>query len=223
MSTIIKAADEGYGRTSGRPVQHVAFDFSDMAGQAQCYLEQVRARGTEIVRNAEQQAVSIRAAAAREGRESGLNAVQEMVDAKVAAEMQSLEPALNKLLQDVEDAKQVWLNHWQTAAVRLACGIARRLVRRELSARPEITLEWVREALQLAAGSAEMTVRMHPDDHAALGAQVNRLASELAGLAPARIVADSEISPGGCCVETKFGRVDQQVDAQLARMEAELT
>ena len=36
-------------------------------------------------------------------------------------------------------------------------------------------------------------------------------------------MADPEIARGGCRVETRFGTIDQQFEAQLARIEEELT
>jgi flagellar biosynthesis/type III secretory pathway protein FliH len=37
------------------------------------------------------------------------------------------------------------------------------------------------------------------------------------------VVADPQVSLGGCRVETRFGVIDQQFEAQLARIEQELT
>jgi flagellar assembly protein FliH len=42
-------------------------------------------------------------------------------------------------------------------------------------------------------------------------------------LAPAEMIADPEISPGGCRIETLHGAIDQQFESQLARIEEELT
>jgi len=36
-------------------------------------------------------------------------------------------------------------------------------------------------------------------------------------------VADPDITPGGCRVDTQFGSIDQQLETQLARIEEELT
>jgi flagellar biosynthesis/type III secretory pathway protein FliH len=40
-------------------------------------------------------------------------------------------------------------------------------------------------------------------------------------LATAKIVADPDISPGGCRVVTDYGVIDQQIESQLARIEQE--
>ncbi len=222
MSTIIKATDSRE-QASGKIVQHVAFDFGDMADQAHQYLEQVRKRATGMIQQAQQQAKEILHQAEEQGREAGLKSVQAMVDEQVARHVETLSPALQKLLEGLHDAKQDWMNHWHTSAVHFACAIAARVLRGEVARRPEITLTLVREALELSAGSADIVVRMNPDDYEVLGDQARTLADELEELAPARVVADPNISRGGCRVETRFGAVDQQFEAQLARIEAELT
>jgi flagellar biosynthesis/type III secretory pathway protein FliH len=39
---------------------------------------------------------------------------------------------------------------------------------------------------------------------------------------PSAVVADESISPGGCRIETRYGEVDQQIEAQLRRIEEDL-
>ena len=67
-----------------------------------------------------------------------------------------------------------------------------------------------------------MRLLLNPDDHQALGNQVQLLVREMSGLGQPQIVADASVSPGGCRVETRFGSIDQTFEAQLARVEEEL-
>ena len=85
-----------------------------------------------------------------------------------------------------------------------------------------ITVTLVREALELAAGSPSVKLRLSPQDHESLGSQIKKLTEQFSRLAPIEITADSEIEPAGCIVETRFGRIDQQFEAQLQRIEEEL-
>jgi flagellar assembly protein FliH len=101
--------------------------------------------------------------------------------------------------------------------------IARRVVRREIAHAPEITLDLVRETLELASGHQSIILRMNPDDCKALGPQVERVISQLRLIGQAQIVADPTIASGGCKVETDFGAIDGQVATQLARIAEELT
>ena len=80
----------------------------------------------------------------------------------------------------------------------------------------------MREALELAAGSADIELQMHPDDHTALRDQVEQVTGALSSLGKVRCVASPQVTRGGCRVQTKFGTVDQQFEAQIARIEQEL-
>ena len=88
---------------------------------------------------------------------------------------------------------------------------------------PEITLGLIRESLELATGSCEIQVHLNPADHETLKPQLQLLEAELEKLAPVQFVPDSQVTRGGCRVETKFGTIDQQIEAQAARIEEELT
>jgi flagellar assembly protein FliH len=213
MSSIIRATDRNRG-THG-----VAFNFDDMAARADQYLDKVRAEAAKIVLSAQEEAAAIRQRAERDGRQAALQAVEQIVQRQLATVL----PALHKAVQGIQHAKQAWLTHWEAGAVHVAAAIAQRLIRRELDQHPEITLTLVREALELAAGNAELRIHLNPEDHQALGWQVNMLIKELSGLARAELIADPEITKGGCRVETRFGVIDQQFEAQLKRIEEELT
>jgi flagellar assembly protein FliH len=119
-------------------------------------------------------------------------------------------------------AREQWLAHWQRAVLSLATAIAERVIRREVERTPEVALALVKESLELAAGSADVRLVMHPDDLAALSGQVERLTAELARLGDATIVTDDSLCRGGCRVETRFGTIDQQIETQLARIALEL-
>jgi flagellar assembly protein FliH len=91
-----------------------------------------------------------------------------------------------------------------------------------LTNEPRIALEHISESLRMAMGMTEIKLHISPTDHANLGAEIYRLASTLAQLAPSDIVADPDISPGGCRIETKFGEIDHTIESQLKRIEQEL-
>jgi flagellar assembly protein FliH len=213
MSTIIRATE------GDRNLEWVAFNFDDMTAQANRYLDTVRAEAVKIVQKAQQDAAAARSQAQREGQQLAMQAVEGMIQKQLATAL----PALGQAVQEIQHAKQAWLRHWEASAVHVAAAIAGRLVRRELDHHPEITLTLIREALELAAGSSQLRIHVHPDDHKAFGGQIEMLTKELAGLAETEFVADVEITRGGCRVETRFGAIDQQFEAQLKRIEEELT
>ncbi|WP_145061279.1 FliH/SctL family protein [Adhaeretor mobilis] len=221
MATIIKRE---YQQTpDGSRLTGVAYNLTDMAGQAESLLTDVRARAAEIIKQAQQEAKQIRTQAEAQGRAAAEAAIERVLDQKVAQQMKTLEPALQGAVQQIEESRQEWLQHWESSAVGLSAAIAGRIVRAEIAKRPEISIEWMREALELAAGSSELTIRLHPQDHATIAKQVEQLAATFNPLANAKIEPDESITLSGCRVETSFGSIDQQLETQLDRIQQELS
>jgi len=216
MATIIKTTDRN------RAVQAVAFNFDDMAVRANQCLDAVRGEAAKLLNDAQKEASALRKKAEAEGRREGLAAIEQMAGERLAQELTTLRPALQQAVREIRDAKQAWLRQWEESAIHVAAAIAARLIRRELSRDPQITVTLVREALELAAGSAELKIRLNPGDHANLHGQVQSVVRELAPLAEAELIADASVTAGGCRVETRFGVIDQQFESQLARIEEEL-
>ena len=217
MASVIKATDRDRG------VHAVAFNFDDMSAKANECLAKVKAEAAQILLKAQQEAAAIKKQAEAEGRKAGQAAIAQTVEAQLGKQLATLLPALKQAVAEIGHARQAWLAHWEKAAVHVAAAMARRVVRGELTRQPEVPVRLVREALELAAGQAQLRIRLHPADREALEPQMKFVVGELAPLAEVELVADAEITPGGCRIETRFGSIDQQVEAQLARIEEELT
>ena len=216
MAGIIKA---GSRTALHEGLAGVPFQFDDMA---EAYLWKVRREADTIIKKAREEAAGIRSQAMEEGRKAALQAVEASLKARIDQQLASLIPALQQAVSQILEARQTWQRHWDQHALRVASAIAARIVRREIDKVPLITLDLVREALHLAAGSERITLRLHPGDHATLGDRVTALIGELSSLADVRVVADEQITPGGCRVDTEFGSIDQQLEAQLARITEDL-
>lgn len=221
MATIIRK-DSPRETPSGRTVQPVAFSFSDMRGQANDYLGTVRSEAAKIVQQAHQQAEQIRRQAEVAGRTAAEAAIERVLDERVGKRMETLLPALETLMAEMNNTKAELLNRWEQSALKVATAIAERIIRREVAQDPQITLDLIADSLRLAAGMTEISLHISPTDYDNLGTQITRLAETVGHLAPSAIVADADISPGGCCVKTQFGEIDQQIESQLRRIEEEL-
>lgn len=220
MATIIKTPSEAL--PSGTPLRQMAYDLHDFSGQADDYLKRVRAEAAKIVLQAKQEAEKVRSQAEQAGRQAAEAAIEKILDEKVAKQMQTLAPALQQAVGQIADSQADWQRHWEKSIVQLACALARRIVRRELSHQPEISLDWIREALALVSGAGEVTVRLNPNEVSTLRNQVEALVAVFSAAAPAKVIADEAISAGGCRIDTQFGSIDQQLETQLARIAEEL-
>ena len=121
MSTVIKLTGPA------RAVHGVAFNFDDMAGRANDYLDGVRGDAAKIIAAAQQEADVIR----RRAEEVGRQAAEKVLDDKVSERMETLLPALKKVIENLHHAKQDWLNHWEKQAIHTAAAMAARIVRRQ--------------------------------------------------------------------------------------------
>jgi flagellar assembly protein FliH len=221
MATILRHDGSQTASTTASP-RPVAFNFDDMNDRASEYLETVRREAAKIVQQAHQEAEQVRRQAEVAGRAAAEAAAHKAIDEKIGLQLGSIIPALEQLLAELNDAKAEWMRHWEESAIAVATTIAERIIRREIEQRPEITLDWISESLRLAAGGSEVTLRLNPADHENLRTQVERIAHSLGKLAPTSVVADPEITPGGCVVDTRFGQIDQQIESQIARIREEL-
>jgi flagellar biosynthesis/type III secretory pathway protein FliH len=212
MATILRAADAQFSP------QVASFNLDDVAAEAAECLARARADAAEIVATAEGQAADIRRQAAEAGCKAAMQEFEKMVAAQVAPAIEAIRQAVAELHHE----KQAWISHWESGAVHLAAAIAARVIRRELRQQPEITLALVREALDLAAGSPNVRLHLHPEDYKSLGVEVRTLIDATAALGDAEVTPDATIGQGGCRVETRFGTIDQQIETQLRRIEEEL-
>jgi flagellar assembly protein FliH len=215
VAAIIKAAEQIH---PGFIPPLKAFQFDDVGSS---YLSRVRAEAARLITEAKTQATQIKAQAKKEAHQAAVEEVQAAFRQRLDQQMQSVLAALGDAARQIAESRQAWQQHWQEHAVELAAGLARRICRRELRHSPEISAEWIREALALAAGNGSIVLRLNPEDQAALG-QVDAITGRLAGIGQVQVVADPAISLGGCRVETEFGSLDQQLETQLARLVEEL-
>ncbi len=113
------------------------------------------------------------------------------------------------------------LQQAESLLMPLALEAARRIVA-EMPITPELVERVVREALQQAEDTAEVTIRVHPDDLALLRQYGSELLQGLPGSGPLKFVASHEVSRGGCLIQTRFGLVDARRETKLEQLQQTL-
>lgn len=219
MSGIIKA-----GALNGdhQTPHQVAFNFDDMASKANDYLDEVRARAAQIIADAEKEGEQIRERSRIQGHQAAIQAAEKTLRNEVDQRMSQLLPALEASAQSIQSELDAWIQHWEENLLQLAVGIAEKVIRREVQQQPSITGELISEALQLATGQDEISLRINPEDYEILKDQVEQIATRVGVLASTTIVPDRTVTSGGCIVETHYGNIDMQLETQLKRIEKEL-
>ncbi|TWU00331.1 flagellar assembly protein H [Botrimarina colliarenosi] len=222
MASILRRGARPNGGVDEAP-QPATFTFSDMASQGDAYVRNVRTAASQAVEKANAEADAIRKRAEAEGHAAAEATIAKRLDEQIGQELRTLRPALAQVVAGLEAARGEWQAHWRESAVGLAVAIAEKIVRRELAQDATISETWLTEALELAAGASDITIRLAPSDMEHLRSHAEKLAASMGGIGDARFLADPSIDAGGCRVETRHGSIDQQLTTQLDRVFEELT
>lgn len=154
-----------------------------------------------------------------EGRALGLREGAQQLDAYVAGKGREVTRHFGALFQSaseqIDQAQQVMAE----SVLRLACEIARHVIRRELEVQADSVRPVVREALELLSSDARVAVvRLNPLD---LEVMQSSWEQEHSGLA-LNLKGDASITPGGCLVEAAGTVVDGTIERRWMRAAARL-
>lgn len=211
-----------------------AFNFDDLRRQCDDYVAQARQQGEQILARAAAEADELRRGAVAEGlaagQREGLASAQDVVETRareIATEqtqerLKTVLPAFQEAVQALHIERDRWLMAWEQAAVSLSADIAEKILRHELSNRPELSVAMIREALQLAAGQPHLRLHLHPHDLTQLQSCGHDALGRLSAVGEAEFVADESLSPGSCIIETQHGVIDARLETQIARITEEL-
>ena len=103
--------------------------------------------------------------------------------------------------------------------VRLAVDIAQKVLMQEIQAGHYEIDPIVTEAMKQVPARCEVVVHLHPDDHARCEA-ARQLGDDAEGV---RFVADPNVRPAECVLQTGEGVVESGVETNLARIGEALT
>jgi flagellum-specific ATP synthase len=156
-----------------------------------------------------QQKEAERSAVFEEGRLAGKHAAE--VEFKAALEF--LTQAASRVDQDLAR----FLERLEGRVAVLALAIVRKILGQVSDDRADLIRQSIRKVLAKHREPGDiLTIRLHPEDHHLLAPAQEVSPKNL------KFVSDAGIDRGGCVLETKFGIVNAQVEAQLEEIEREL-
>jgi len=145
-----------------------------------------------------------------------LNRGREQVLRETEAEISRVGSQLQTALDGFCEERDKYFGQVEQEVVRLALGIAARILHRESQIDPLLLSGAVRVALGQLADNTGVTLRVPAADHG-MWEETLRLMPNLP-LRP-NVVGDPEVGPEECVLETKLGSADLGVRAQLAEIE----
>ena len=121
---------------------------------------------------------------------------------------------MGQLLHSMGDQLIAAEQHIARQILELSCDIARQVVRQELKVNTRHLRAVIGEALeQMVEDGLPATVRMNPED---LALMKGALLETLGESAP-EMVADPDITPGGCLIQSPSSTVDATLEKRWAR------
>jgi len=217
MSSVMETA---YRRLEYRPLQsseEIGASDADAGGlnseshevtALRVKLQETEARLAEALGNHEQWMADVEQRALNRGREQVLRETKEEIS-RVGSQLQSA-------LEGFCEERDKYFGQVEQEVVRLALGIAARILHRESQIDPLLLAGAVRVALGQLADNTGVTLRVPAADHG-MWEETLRLMPNLP-LRP-NVVGDPEVGPEECVLETKLGSADLGVRAQLAEIE----
>jgi flagellar assembly protein FliH len=125
-----------------------------------------------------------------------------------------LNQLLHGTLDSIRQAVPQVIHDTENVMVTLALEVARKLVS-DMPISVEMVEAAVRDALGHVEGSAQITIRLHAADLELLRNAGSPLLTSGAGPNEFRFLSSSEVSRGGCMIETRFGTVDSRRETKF--------
>lgn len=225
---IIKSTSPAFAPSSA------AFNFVDLEKAGANLVSAAKIEADQILQEAHAEANRIREqaliTAERSGFDEGMRQANERIAQRaeqianelIEARLSTALPSLLDAAASLKAERDKWLVRWENAAIQLSVAIAEKLIRRQLTSRPEIATDMITNSLQAAAGQPQLIVHLHPDDLAAWGEKAAQIVQSFTSCGDATLVPDPTTTRGGCRIETRHGAIDARLETMLHRIADEL-
>jgi flagellar assembly protein FliH len=125
------------------------------------------------------------------------------------------------LFEELGNLKAMVFSEGQEEMVQLSLAIARKIVKREVSLDPDMVRRSVRSALEFLNDKSFMRVLVHPNDMKNLEQYLPELAEDKK-IQRFELAEDNCVGPGGCILESGFGRINATIEGQLDELKTEI-
>lgn len=227
MSTVIKAGQ------AGRVLQRLStVDLADHLAEARAVLTDAERRAAQIIAHAERDAERLREEAHQGGYQAGHDqgyaegtatghqaGLQESV-ARFDEQQSALVSAMDRVIAEIDALKQDLAIAAENDLLEFAVSVARRLTFAIGELYPESATENLLRALRLVGSKTDLTVRVHPQDVAAMKTFAESVLQRMDGSRAVNLVADDSVAPGGCRVQSAQAEVDASLETQVDEMVA---
>jgi flagellar assembly protein FliH len=126
------------------------------------------------------------------------------------------------VLESLRNAVPDVIQQTEGALFQIALESAKKIVA-GIPIEPELVEAVVREAVAQTKETAEITIQLHPDDLALLHKHPSPILQGLPEAGPLKFIGSSEITRGGCLVQTRFGLLDACRETKIEQLRESLS
>lgn len=180
-------------------------------------------KACSIVEKAEEAAREIAEKARVEGFEAGRREGYAEGQAQAEAEAAATRAEASRVLEEARETARRTLAEAEPRIMEIALAVARKVIKREVSADPEIVLANIREALKNVDREEAVTVRTSPVEVAVVDNARKKLKKQFGGVGDIAVQEDPSVEPGGCVVSTDKGIVDARIESQVEAIRERLS
>jgi flagellar assembly protein FliH len=138
------------------------------------------------------------------------------------AALKQLEPllqSLRQILAELESFRQRESRNLEQELVELALAIARKVVGREVTVRPDTVAQLMHDAIGHLEHAGPLTIRLNPADLERLSDGSLQVLKGLTEPGRVRFEADASLSVGGCFIQSEAGDMDARIEQRLRVVE----
>jgi flagellar assembly protein FliH len=152
------------------------------------------------------------------GRSDGENALS----AQLLQQRNEMVELQNGVVASLRQTVQQVIKETESTLINLALESAKKIIA-GIPVDAEMIEAVVREAVREIEDAAEITIQLHPEDLALLRKHNSPLLNGLPETGPLRFTHSSEVTRGGCIVQTRFGLIDARRETKLEQLRQSLT
>jgi flagellar assembly protein FliH len=205
--------------TASSPTGLAGFNLDDLSRQAQQKLTDCRTEVARMLDEARAEADRLRTKARAEGLEAGRKEAKQEADRNLQAALQQRmgehANAVRAMVNQIAEQHNHWMRSYAETLVALVVEVSERVIRNRLDAEPEILLRWAMDGLVAARSAQKLTVAVHPETLAELGADLEQLLNTPGLPEDSSIVPDESVARTGVIIRQLGGEVDGGLAAQL--------
>lgn len=161
---------------------------------------------------------AVKAQAFQEGYEEGQQRAETEMKQRVNEMMQEAQIVLSQAYE----AKEQIIQEAEPFLVNLSCGIAEKVIDRELADQQELVLSLIKKTLARKREQGLITLCVNPSQFDFIHTAREELVLAIDSQAELQILPDATVRDRGCVIRSAFGSVDARVDTQLAELKKEL-